>query len=87
MNAQATILVVDDQPPIRRLLVDLLAAKGYAVESAAGGNEALEKVRSVRPDLVLLDVMMPDLSGCCLADYFTADLSDYFVRLGERSLA
>jgi adenylate cyclase len=63
MNNPATILVVDDQPPIRRLLADMLAARGYAVESAEGGREALAKVVSIKPDLVLLDVMMPDLSG------------------------
>ncbi len=73
MNEHFTILVVDDQPPIRRLLIDMLAAKGYAVESAEGGNEALEKVRNVKPDLVLLDVMMPDLSGYEVCKRIRAD--------------
>ena len=63
MSEAARILVVDDQAPNRKLLIDLLGAHGYAVESASGGVEALEKIRAGKPDLVLLDVMMPDLSG------------------------
>ena len=63
MTEQARILVVDDQAPNRKLLTDLLRTKGYTVETASGGQEALVKVRASRPDLVLLDVVMPDLSG------------------------
>jgi adenylate cyclase len=57
------ILVVDDTPVNVKLLADLLAVKGYAVVTAASGKEALEKVESERPDLVLLDVMMPGMTG------------------------
>ena len=46
-----------------KLLGDLLAAKGYAVVTAVSGKEALEKIDGERPDLVLLDVMMPGMSG------------------------
>jgi adenylate cyclase len=63
MREQANILVVDDQAPNRKLLTDLLRNKGYLVENASGGQEALVKVRASKPDLVLLDVVMPDLSG------------------------
>jgi adenylate cyclase len=63
MSDPLRILVVDDQEPNRRLLADLLEAKGYAVETASGGNDALAKIRFDKPDLVLLDVVMPDLSG------------------------
>jgi adenylate cyclase len=63
MIERASVLVVDDQAPNRRLLSDLLAFHGYAVETAAGGREALEKIRALKPDLVLLDVVMPDMSG------------------------
>ena len=63
MTEQASILVVDDQAPNRKLLTDLLRSKGYTVETASGGQEALLKVRASKPDLVLLDVVMPDLSG------------------------
>jgi adenylate cyclase len=58
-----TILVVDDQPLNVRLLADLLGAKGYAVVTAASGEEALARIAATPPDLVLLDVMMPGLSG------------------------
>ena len=63
MNEQATILVVDDTAANRKLLVDLLTTQGYATATAASGEEGLEKVASIRPDLVLLDVMMPGISG------------------------
>ena len=57
------ILVVDDVPVNVKLLADLLAVKGYTVVTAAGGAEALEKVDKEQPALVLLDVMMPGMSG------------------------
>ncbi len=63
MSLPARILVVDDTPVNLKLLADLLGAKGYAVVTAAAGPEALEKVEKERPDLVLLDVMMPGMSG------------------------
>jgi len=63
MNETAKVLVVDDTPHNVKLLADLLAVKGYSVATAVNGEEALAKVASERPDLVLLDVMMPGLSG------------------------
>src|SRR6059036_64739 len=57
------ILVVDDVPVNVKLLADLLAVKGYAVVTAASGAEALVKVEKEQPALVLLDVMMPGMSG------------------------
>src|SRR5499426_4238589 len=57
------ILVVDDMPVNVKLLADLLAVKGYAVVTAASGAEALEKIAKEQPALVLLDVMMPGMSG------------------------
>ena len=59
----AKILVVDDTPVNVKLLGDLLGAKGYLVATAASGKEALEKLETERPDLVLLDVMMPGMTG------------------------
>ena len=59
----AKILVVDDTPSNVKLLADVLGAKGYAVVTAASGPDALEVVERERPDLVLLDVMMPGMSG------------------------
>ena len=58
-----TILVVDDEPTIREALVDALEADGFRVVAAADGREALARFRGERPDLVLLDLMLPELSG------------------------
>ncbi|WP_443750346.1 putative bifunctional diguanylate cyclase/phosphodiesterase [Asticcacaulis solisilvae] len=57
------ILVVDDNPVNLGVLVDNLEVHGYEVLVALGGHEALDRVRFARPDLVLLDVMMPDMDG------------------------
>ncbi|MBM3271289.1 MAG: response regulator transcription factor [Candidatus Sericytochromatia bacterium] len=57
------ILVVEDEAPVLQGLVDLLAAKGYDVVSAATGPEGLAKAGAARPDLILLDVMLPGISG------------------------
>jgi adenylate cyclase len=63
MNSPPKILVVDDTPRNVKLLADLLSVKGYAVMTAASGWEALTKIDEEPPDLVLLDVVMPELSG------------------------
>jgi two-component system response regulator MprA len=57
------VLVVDDDGPIRRMLERTLAADGYEVTSAAGGGEALAAIERSTPDLVVLDVAMPDVDG------------------------
>ena len=58
-----TILVVDDEPTLRETLIEALEADGYRAVGAADGREALEVFRAERPDLVLLDLMLPELSG------------------------
>jgi DNA-binding response OmpR family regulator len=58
-----TILVVDDEPTLRETLAEALAADGFRVVVAADGREALARFRGERPDLVLLDLMLPELSG------------------------
>ena len=57
------LLVVDDIAANVKMLADILTFKGFRVVTAAGGREGLERVRSEKPDLVLLDVMMPDMNG------------------------
>jgi two-component system KDP operon response regulator KdpE len=59
----ANILVVDDEPQIRRVLRSTLSAQGYVITDAKSGEEALEFFRKERPDLVLLDVNMPGMGG------------------------
>jgi len=57
------ILIVEDEAPVRAGLVDLLQAKGFEVLAAETGPEGLAKARAARPDLVLLDVMLPGTRG------------------------
>lgn len=57
------VLIAEDDANLRQGLIDLLEGEGYAVEAAADGRQALEAFRRQPPDLVLLDVMMPELSG------------------------
>ena len=57
------ILVVDDEPQIRRIMRTTLTGSGYEVDDAKTGEEALSKLRDFRPDLVLLDINMPGMGG------------------------
>ncbi|MBV8817001.1 MAG: response regulator transcription factor [Acidobacteriaceae bacterium] len=59
----ARILIVDDEPQIRRVMKTGLAAQGYIVADARSGEEALERLRDQHPDLVLLDMNLPGMSG------------------------
>ena len=59
----ASILVVDDEEAIVQLLTTVLRYEGFEVESAADGRAALRAAERFRPDLIMLDVMLPDLDG------------------------
>ncbi len=63
MTNQNTILVVDDAPTNMKMLFRLLGARGYKVLTAQDGETAMEKARNAKPDLILLDVMMPGMDG------------------------
>ena len=67
------ILVVDDEDSIRELLTALLEENGYTVDTAKNGEEALLKLRDQNPDLVLLDMMMPGMSGRELCEKIRSD--------------
>ena len=73
MSDAAKILVVDDTPANIKLFADLLTSNGYAVTTAVNGEEALAKLASEKPDLILLDVMMPGLSGYDVCRRIRAD--------------
>lgn len=63
MSTQARILIVDDEPQIRRVMKTSLAANGYEVFESKTGEEALEALRHDSPDLILLDMNMPGMGG------------------------
>ena len=63
MSAPQTILIVDDEPYMIRLLQHHVERAGYRMVKAVNGREALEKVASAKPDLIIMDVMMPELNG------------------------
>jgi two-component system, OmpR family, KDP operon response regulator KdpE len=63
MNTNERILIVDDEPQIRRVMKTALASTGYEVYEARSGEEALESLRADNPDLILLDMNMPGMGG------------------------
>lgn len=62
-SEKSYILVVDDVPDNILLLQTILESEGYTVDAALSGRSALSKIQAILPDLVLLDVMMPDMDG------------------------
>jgi CheY-like chemotaxis protein len=68
MTPQKTVMVVEDEPAIRSLLSITLEGENYHVETAADGQEALEKVEQMHPDAILLDLMLPKIDGWALID-------------------
>ncbi len=62
-NDKKTILVVDDEVPILDALKVRLEASGYGVLTATNGQEGLDKARSLKPDLIILDVLLPKIDG------------------------
>ncbi|MBB4015127.1 two-component system KDP operon response regulator KdpE [Chelatococcus caeni] len=73
-NASIKILVVDDEPPIRKLLRVGLGAEGYAIAEATNAMNAMEKVKAEQPDLILLDLGLPDMQGHDLLAKWRNDL-------------
>ncbi|CAA9548361.1 MAG: hypothetical protein AVDCRST_MAG49-1550 [uncultured Thermomicrobiales bacterium] len=63
MSAAKKVLVVDDEPLLRELVVEVLREEGYAVVAASEGRAMLDLLAVERPDLILMDVMMPGLDG------------------------
>ncbi len=75
------ILVVDDEPQIRRILRTTLTGANYEVDDAKTGEEALRKIRDYRPDLVLLDINMPGIGGLATCRAIRADPNVAIVML------
>jgi signal transduction histidine kinase len=72
-NFKANILVVDDTVANLRLLVNLLVERGYKVRPASNGNMALAAARTEPPDLILLDIIMPNMNGYEVCEHLKAD--------------
>lgn len=72
MSEREQILVVDDTPHNVKLLADLLGARGFDVRTAANGREAIERIEKDPPDLVLLDVIMPEMNGYEVCEWIRA---------------
>jgi two-component system response regulator VicR len=69
------ILCIEDEPEMIDLIRLILERRGFNVQGAAGGMEGIKKVRELRPDLVLLDLMMPDMDGWEVYQQMKADAS------------
>jgi len=67
------VLVVDDEPEIHAVLGKLLSREGFDVESAYSAEEAYKSIESVKPDLVILDIMMPRVSGIDVCNKLKGD--------------
>jgi two-component system KDP operon response regulator KdpE len=78
------ILVIDDEPQIRRLMRTTLVSAGYEVEDARTGEEGLEKVSAYHPDLVLLDINMPGMGGLAACAALRADKNIAIIMLTVR---
>jgi DNA-binding response OmpR family regulator len=76
-----TILVVEDETTLRETLADALEAEGFSVIQAADGRDALTRFRADRPDLILLDLMLPELSGIEVCRIIRAESSVPIVML------
>lgn len=75
------VLIVDDNPDILRLLSQMLVDEGYAVQTAISGAEALAAVQATPPDLILLDIMMPEMDGFQVCQRLKADAETHDIPI------
>lgn len=73
MSDASRILIVDDDPIILRVLSNVLAPEGYEIQTAANGKDALNQIPGFEPDLILLDVMLPEMDGFAVCRQLRAD--------------
>jgi two-component system KDP operon response regulator KdpE len=84
VTTPARILLVDDEVPIQRAVGPLLRARGYEVEFAATGDEAFQQLRSFAPDLVILDLGLPDMEGLDVCQRMRAESAVPIIVLSAR---
>jgi len=80
-----TILVVDDEPPILDLIASYLRADGFNVHTAQDGPAALAQARAVRPELIVLDVMLPGMDGMEVCRRIQQEFDVYILMLTARA--
>jgi two-component system alkaline phosphatase synthesis response regulator PhoP len=85
MRTVKHVLVVDDEPAIVEIVRDYLSDAGYRVSTAHSGDEALSQVRSIRPDLIVLDLGLPGLDGLDVARTIRQSLGVPIIMLTARS--
>lgn len=81
------VLVVDDEPSVRQVVVDLMQSAGHEVDTAGDGAVALDLIRRWRPDAVLLDLMMPGFDGWRFLAEYRADTTCRGIPLAVLSAA
>lgn len=69
----AKVLIIEDNPMLQKMYRTMVTNHGYEVEVASDGLEGVEKARAVKPDMILMDVMMPKLSGLKVLEKLKAD--------------
>ncbi len=81
LNEPKRVLLVDDEPNILLAIEFLLKKEGYTIQKAFGGQQALDVAASFRPDIIVLDVMMPELDGFEVAQRIrnTPDMEDVHI--------
>ena len=79
------ILIVDDEPQLRRIMRTTLSSAGYEVDDARNGEESLVKLREYRPDLILLDINMPGMGGLAACRAIRADSPVAIIMLTVRN--
>jgi two-component system alkaline phosphatase synthesis response regulator PhoP len=80
-----TILVIDDEPSIVKLVTAYLKPEGYEVHTAADGTAGLKAVRLVKPDVVILDIMLPGMDGLELLQHLRRESRAYVILLTART--
>jgi two-component system KDP operon response regulator KdpE len=80
-----SVLVVDDEPPIRRFLRTSLSAQGYRVMEAERGSEALGLIRRESPDVVVLDLGLPDIDGLSVIEAVRRESAVPIIVLSSRN--
>jgi CheY-like chemotaxis protein len=80
-DPQKTILVIDDSDDFREIFSTQLSGAGYRVETASNGKDGIEKIKALKPDLVLLDVKMPDMDGEAVLTMIRRDPSISFINV------